>query len=226
MRMKPVKTFHLVCEPILSFGRFAAIVGILAILFDFFAFTYPDIVSGEINRYDTQAMFFMYFSYGLFLFFIVAGLIGHRVQEWDEYKIEWYPDNWTRAYIKHPGDTWEWLGDIPPDKIVKVARYYRRYSRRKKNWYVWIQYAFMHGKDAYVLNAYGWIDRPEEIEDYDRFINTLRKIAEENRKRLKVRVPPRILWFGLATWRNRDYANELYEQREKVIKGDENARLD
>ena len=220
--MKPVKTFHLLCEPMFSFGRFVAIVGIFAIPFYFFLTDYGDIVSGKFYHYSLQLRILDIFAYGLFISFIIAGLIGHKVQKWYEYKIEWYPDNWTRAYMKAPGDTWEWLGDIPPDRIVKVARYYKRYSKRKKNWYIWIRYAFMYKKDAYVLNAYGWIDRPEEIKDYDRFVATLRKIAEENRKSLNVKIPPRILWFGLATWRNRDYANELYEQREKLIKEDGN----
>ncbi len=220
--MKPVKTFHLLCEPMFSFGRFVAIVGGVGILIGFFFADYPSILNGEIYHYDPQTRGIEIFGYVFFIFLIIAGLISHKVQKWYEYKIEWYPDNWTRAYMKAPGDTWEWLGDIPPDRIVKVARYYKRYSKRKKNWYIWIRYAFMYKKDAYVLNAYGWIDRPEEIKDYDRFVATLRKIAEENRKSLNVKIPPRILWFGLATWRNRDYANELYEQREKLIKGDGN----
>lgn len=217
--MKPVKIFHLICEPVISFGRFVAIVGIIAIIFDFFAFTYPDIVSGEINRYDLQATFFMYFSYGLFLFFIVAGFIGHRMQKWYEYKIELYPDNWMRTILIHP-EGFEEPAYIPPDLLCSVSKYKKRYSRRRKNWYIRLSYEFYHDGKLYGVDFYGWVVAPKDIKEFDDFANLLRELAKENRKRIKGKIPPKILAYGVRTWLNSEYGQKVFEEREKLAGGE------
>ena len=207
----------------LSFGRIAAIVGISFIILVFFVITYPDIKNGEIFKYDLLTAFLVYFAYGLFLFFIVAGLIGHRMQKWYEYKIELYPDNWMRTILIHP-EGFEEPAYIPPDLVCSVSKYKRRYSRRRKNWYIRLSYEFYHDGKLYGVDFYGWVVAPKDIKEFDDFANLLRELAKENRKRIKGKIPPKILAYGVRTWLNSEYGQKVFDERESLMEAEEDAR--
>ena len=219
--MKPVKTFHILCEPIISFGRFVAIVGGVGLLIGFFFADYPSILNGEIYHYDPQTRGIEIFGYAFFIFLIIVGLIGHKVQKWDEYKIELYPDNWMRNILIHPdGD--EEFAYVPPDVVCSVSKYKKRYSRRRKNWYIWLNFEFYHEGKLYGANFDGWIIEPKNVKEFDEFANLLRRLAQENRKKIKGKIPPKILACGVATWLNSEYGQKVFDEREKLIKEDRN----
>ncbi len=218
--MKPIKTFHLICEPMLSFGRIVAILGVVGILIGFFFADYPSILNGKIYKYDLQTRAIEIFGYAFFIFLIIVGLIGHRVQKWDEYKIELYPDNWMRHILIHPdGD--EEFAYVLPDLVSGVSKYKKRYSRRKKNWYIWLDFEFYYDGKLYAANFDGWVVEPKDVRKFDDFANLLRKLAQENRKKIKGKIPPRILAYGMRTWANSEYGQKVFEERERLMKEDE-----
>ena len=67
MKMKPVKTFHLLCEERFSFGRLVALAGVIGLCIGFLLADLPSIENGTIYHYDLQTRVIEIFGY-VFLF--------------------------------------------------------------------------------------------------------------------------------------------------------------
>jgi len=215
--MNPPKKFVLVGEPAFSWGRIVALTAVFGICLASSLTIIPDSISGKIYRYSLDTWIITIFCAGFFIFLIVGGLVWHRRQQWPEFIIYFYEDRWTRALFKELPRVEDWYGDLPPSLICSVSKYKKKYSKKKKNWYIRLSYNVYYKKDVYGIDAYGWVKEPKDIKEWDKFVETLRRFAEENRKKKKMKIPPRILWFGLYSWRKLDYAQKLWEEREKQL---------
>ncbi len=216
-KMKPEMKIVLVAEDIYSAGRIMAVGGIVLILITFFVFNLPDILIGDVAEdWNTNGGLYI-FGYTLSIILIILGLVAHHVAKWPEFVTEVFADGWMREFLRSPdGRPTRINSDIPPDLIVKVSKYRKKYSKRRKNWYVWLTYSLYYDGKIYDIIHYGWLNEPKKIEKLEEFVHQLEKLAEKNSGGKEIKVS----FFDVTDileWNTLEYSKELKEQRDKLI---------
>ena len=215
--MKPEMKIVLVAEDRLSTGRWFVIIAIFGLLLGSSLTLIPDYLNGKIYTYDSQTWAFTFFGIGFFITMIILGLVAHHVAKWPEFVTEVFADGWMREFLRSPdGRPTQINNDIPPDLIVKVSKYRKKYSKRRKNWYVWLTYSLYYDGKIYDIIHYGWLNEPKKIEKLEEFVHQLEKLAEKNSGGKEIKVS----FFDVTDileWNTLEYSKELKEQRDKLI---------
>jgi len=184
-------------------------ISVIGILF-FLYLLYGDIVSGDIYRWNITDHIINIAGFVIFGFLIWAGRYMDKKQKWPTFTLEIDDDYWIHIRENYDGNVVE-HNDIPPDKIIGVI-YKKKFYKRKNNWYVYIDFGFMHKGKVYGPFFYGWIVEPKEIREFDKLAEFLKKRADENVKRENIKVPPRAVWYGITSWDQLDDAKKLTEE--------------
>ena len=219
--MKPKMRIVLVAEDKLSIGRWLIIIAIFGLLLGSSLTLIPDALNGKIYHYDQQTWGFTFFGIGFFIFMMILGAIAHRRTKWPKFVTEVYPDGWIRELlISADGTPRRVSNDILPDLIVatKYDRYKKKYSKKKKMWYIRWFYSLYHERKIYLIIHYGWLKEPI-LREFENFVNELNKLGEKNSKGKNLKVS----FFDVVDvleWNKLDYSKKLKEEREKLISGE------
>jgi len=220
--MKPKMKIVLVAEDRFSSGRIMETGGILIILLIFFLFDFRHILLGDISKYNTADWGTSIFGYVTGFFFIILGAVAHRLAKWPEFVEELYPDGWIRPKMIYAKNNYEKVYcDIPPDLLVRIKKYRKKYSRRKKNWYIRFVYDFMYENKVYSNILYGWLKEPKDIREFEKYVEYINKQIEKNTKGKTIKITFAMSGYSVTQWDELDYANKLKEERDKLISGDD-----
>ena len=220
-KMKPEMKIVLVAEDRCSIGRIMAIGGIVLILITFFIFNLPDILIGDVTEdWNTNGGLYI-FGYTLSIILIVLGLVAHHLAKWPEFVEELYSDGWIRAKMIYAGNNRERVFcDIPPDLLVRVNKYKKKYSRRKKMWYLRFVYDFMYDNKVYSNILYGWLKEPDDIKEFEKYVEHIKKQIEKNTEGKPVNITFSMSGYSITQWDDLDHAHKLKEERDKLIESE------
>jgi|GEM_PF-6041492 len=198
-----------------------AIVGIAVtgLIASFIIILLPDILNGDIYRYDKNTWIITILSIGFFLFLMWFGLYGDKKQKWPDYILEIYENDWLRYQLKYRGSGVVWHDIfIPPDLIVGVGSYKKKYHEKTGRWNIQSDFGFTDGEKVYGAFLSGWIVEPEDTKEFDKLYEWFRKKGEENVKRLGIKVPKSFAWYGIGTWEESEKGRKLKEEGEKLLR--------
>ena len=111
--------------------------------------------------------------------------------------------------------------DIPPNLLVRIKKYKKKYSRHKKNWYIRFIYDFMYENKVYSNILYGWLKEPKDIKEFEKYVKYIKDQAEKNTKGKPVKITFSMSGYSVTQWDELDYAKKLKEERDKLISGDD-----
>ena len=222
--MKPKMRIVLVAEDRYSAGRWITVIGIgLLILFLYMYLS--RLLTGNLKvyqKYTTTDWVVFYMSYIVAILFIVLGIVAHRLAKWPEFVTELYPDGWIREILANSDGTPRSVSnDIPQDLIVatKYDKYKKKYSKRRKMWYIrWVYSLYYDGK-IYVVIHYGWLREPD-LEKFEEIVKYLINLGERNAKGKDLDVGFSNL-YDITVWNKLDYSKKLKEERDKLISGED-----
>ena len=220
--MKPKMRIVLVAEDKLSIGRWLIIIAIFGLLLGSSLTIIPDTLNGKIYHYDQQTWGFTFFGIGFFIFMMILGAIAHRRAKWPEFVEELYPDGWIRPKMRYAKNNYEEVYcDIPPNLLVRIKKYKKKYSKRKKMWYIRFVYDFMYENKVYSNILYGWLKEPQDIREFEKYVNYVKEQAKKNTKVKQVKITISMSGYGVYSWSELDYAKKLKEERDKIISGED-----
>ncbi len=219
--MKPKMKIVLVAEDRLSLGRWLTIIAIFGLLLGLSLTLIPDALSGEIYHYDTGTWEFTFFGIGALIIMMITGLVVHHVAKWPEFVEELYPDGWIRPKFIYANKPVEVVDcDIPPNLLVRIKKYKKRYSKRRKSWYIVFAYDFVYEDKAYTRRIYGWLKEPEDIKYFEKYVDFVKEQARKNTGGNPVKITFSMSGYGIYSWSELDYAKKLKEERDKLISGE------
>ena len=220
--MKPKMKIVLVAEDRFSPGRITMAGGICIILMTFLFFNLGPILSGSAQEDWSENGGLYIIGYTLAVVFIILGAVAHRLAKWPEFVEELYPDGWIRPKMIYAKNNYEKVYcDIPPDLLVRIKKYRKKYSRRKKNWYIRFVYDFMYENKVYSNILYGWLKEPKDIREFEKYVEYINKQIEKNTKGKTIKITFAMSGYSVTQWDELDYANKLKEERDKLISGDD-----
>ena len=222
--MKPKMRIVLVAEDRYSAGRWMTVIGI-GLLILFLYMDLSRLLTGDLkvyHKYTTTDWAVFYISYIVAILFILFGIIAHRLAKWPEFVTEVYSDGWIREMLaSSDGTPMSIDNDIPPDLIVvtKYDKYKKKYSKRRKMWYIrWVYNLYYNGK-IYSVIHYGWLKEPN-LEKFEEFVKYLKDLGERNAKGKDLDVGFFNV-YDITVWDKLDYSKKLKEERDKLISGDD-----
>jgi len=217
--MKPEIKIVLLAEDRYSIGRIMAIGGISLILITFFVFNLPDILIGDVTQdWNTNGGLYI-LGYGLSILLIVSGLVAHHMAKWPEFVEEVYPDGWIRYRVRY-GNNVSFESGVPSNLIVRISKYKKRYSRRREMWYIRLNFDILYGNRAYTAVSYGWLKEPEDIKEFERYVNYIKEQIKGNTKGRPIKMTFSTSGYSLDSWNELEYAKKLKEQWKKLIEGE------
>jgi len=216
--MKPKMRIVLVAEDRFSPGRITMAGGICIILMTFLFFNLGPILSGSAQEDWSENGGLYIIGYTLAVVFIILGAVAHRLAKWPEFVTEVYSDGWIREMLaSSDGTPMSIDNDIPPDLIVvtKYDKYKKKYSKRRKMWYIrWVYNLYYNGK-IYSVIHYGWLKEPN-LEKFEEFVKYLKDLGERNAKGKDLDVGFFNV-YDITVWDKLDYSKKLKEERDKLI---------
>lgn len=221
--MKPKMKIVLVAEDRYSAGRIMSIIGVGLLLF----YLYMDlskVLSDNLKAYEEYnsadwSVFFI--TYFVAILFILLGIVIHRKKKWPEFVEELYPDGWIRPKFIYANKPVEVVDcDIPPNLLVRIKKYKKRYSKRRKSWYIVFAYDFVYEDKAYTRRIYGWLKEPEDIKYFEKYVDFVKEQARKNTGGNPVKITFSMSGYGIYSWSELDYAKKLKEERDKLISGE------
>lgn len=214
--MKPKMRIVLVAEDKLSIGRWLIIIAIFGLLLGSSLTLIPDTLNGKIYQYDQQTWGFTFFGIGFFIFMMILGAIVHRRAKWPEFVTELYPDGWIKYRVMR-GNYASFESGVPSDLIVRIGKYKKKYSKRRGMWYIRFNFDIFYNNKAYTAVSYGWLKEPDDIREFEKYVNYVKEQAEKNTKGKQVKITFSNSGWSLDRWNEIDYAKKLQEEKEKLI---------
>lgn len=217
--MKMIKRYVVNSRLRLTTGMVVSGIGAIALGWAVFMLLW-EYSNGVMERYTSSDYFVRIAGFAIFIFFIWLGRYADKKQEWPDYIIEVYDDGWIHYQLKYRDsdyrirDCW-----IPMDKIVGIGKYKKIYYKKKGKWYILLDFGFTDGEKVYGPFFNGWLIEPKDIKEIDSFVEMLKKLGERNRKKIKIKIPHSVNWYGISTWEESDEAQKIKDEREKMLEG-------
>ena len=218
--MKSKMRIVLVAEDRYSPGRIMTAGGIILLIIQVLFFDLRHYLKGDIqNFYSTSTDWgISIIIYSVSVIMIILGIIAHRVAKWPEFVEELYPDGWIRPKLIYPKSGYEEVYcDIPPNLLLRIKKYKKKYSKRRKMWYIRFVYDFMYENKVYSNILYGWLKEPKDIKEFEKYVDYIKSRIKENTKGKPLKITLSMSGYDVTQWSELEYAKKIKEERDKLI---------